>query len=145
MTLTIGKQTTSQQFRLLHRDRISERNLAATDHFSIDAAVGVAQVAHQCLRDGEVARGGPGIDTFGGALISPAYALAKKRSIAARPSAVSRSPSAKVSPLRRMVRVWFASWNCVCRAASHSSRISIKKCAFGSQAGAVGLKPLGPF
>jgi len=75
MTLTIGKRKTSQQFRLLHRDRISDGDLAATHHLSIDAAVGMAQTALQRLRDGEVACGGLGVDIDGGAAGDPFYDL----------------------------------------------------------------------
>ena len=57
----------SQQFRLLRRDRIADGNIAAGDHLGIDSAIGVAEPAHQRLRDREIALGGVGIDIDGGA------------------------------------------------------------------------------
>ena len=44
-TLMIGKRTISQQLRLLRRDRVTDRNIAVSDHLGVDAALVVAEPA----------------------------------------------------------------------------------------------------
>src|SRR5262249_3204500 len=50
---------------LLHRDRVANRDLAALDHFGIDAALVMAKAAHQHVGNLHVARGKLGIDIDG--------------------------------------------------------------------------------
>ena len=71
--------------------------------------------------------------------------MAKKFSIVRRPSGVARLPWATIRPLWLIERTLLASSNWVRSPASHSSRISIRKCGFGSHFGSAGSKPEGPF
>jgi hypothetical protein len=87
----------------------------------------------------------PGLSsTFGGPLIRPANVVAKKFSIAARPSGVARLPWATTRPLWLIESTLLESSKWLRRPASHSSRISIRKCGFGSHFGSAGSKPEGP-
>ena len=61
----------SQKLRLFRRNRVAHRNAASGNHFGIDPALVMAEPVHQCLRDGEVARAGVGIDIDGGAAGDP--------------------------------------------------------------------------
>ncbi len=83
--------------------------------------------------------------TFGGPFNSPAKLVAKNASMAARPSALSRSPRATTMPFSRMVRRLPLSSKWLRNPASRSSRISIRKWDFAIHTGAAGSKPLGPF
>ena len=64
-----------QQPRLLRPDRVTDTNGAAGNDFGIDAAIGVAETAHQRMRDIEVARSAFGIDIDGRATDDRLYDL----------------------------------------------------------------------
>ena len=53
---TYASSLRSHQFRFLDRDRIAGGDAAAGDHLGIDAAIGMAEAAHQRVRNVEVAR-----------------------------------------------------------------------------------------
>ena len=69
--------------------------------------------------------------TCGGPRNSPVQNCAKKRSIAARPSAVRRSPRAASRFSYRMLSVWLASSKSVRNCASLALRISIRNRCLG--------------
>src|SRR5438552_11282629 len=56
-----------QQLRLLHHDRVADRNAAAGGYLGVDPAIAMAEPALQRLRDRQVALPGIGIDVDGGA------------------------------------------------------------------------------
>src|ERR1700694_5750486 len=61
-------------WRYLHY-RFANLDSAASDHLGIDAAFVVAEPAHQCSGDIEVARGGVGVDVDGDAAGDPLHHL----------------------------------------------------------------------
>src|SRR5262249_18547848 len=61
----------SRERRVFHRNLVAHCNLAAGNHLGIDAAFVVAELAHQRLRNLEVARGSVRIDIGGGATGNP--------------------------------------------------------------------------
>src|SRR5450432_487692 len=75
----------SNLLRLFGYNRIVDGNRAAGDHLGIDPAFVVAEVTHQCMRDGEAARRGFRVDVGGGAADDPLHHFQPDRANAERP------------------------------------------------------------
>src|SRR5229473_300363 len=75
----------SQWLWLFGYDRIVDGNRAAGDHLGIDPTFVVAEVTHQRVRDGEVARRGFRVDVGGGAADDPLHHFQPDRANAERP------------------------------------------------------------